>query len=596
VNGVAITILRTSAERRHDRRGKGDAWRTFFPGGAADPLANGFGPLQGLDEERLPPGATLSPAPGEGALLTFVVEGALKVDDPEDGTCVLRAGGLQRSGGGTPPRARNASRTEWAHVIQLGLGGSGESGAVGCERSLFTAADRRGRLLVLASPDGREGSLRIPQDARLHAALLQPGQHVVHELPQGRGAWLHVVQGGVALGGVVLSTGDGAGVTGSRAVSITARQPSSVLLLDLGNPPQPRFPGLPGLSGVALFGQLWEAIVEILGPVAATAALRRAIRRALPGRPELGAIDVARLDGGLPYSPPKPFDAAIPADAVRDLFRELRPLLEGLTGQVLARRLERHPQFREWLDDARRPGGRPTSAREGGPAGPSPTEALSTGSPALDRILGGGLPVGSLLVVAGAPGTGKSLAALQALFHLARQGRKGAYFATLSEPSLRSVRHAMGLSFYDARAIGDRLAFVDLSTAIRGGDATSILGAIVDGIEREEPTLVVIDTFRAIRDLLGGPSQVRKFVYDLGVQVACAGATALLLGEYTEEELATLPEFAVADGILHLAVRSDERGAERSIEVRKLRGGAPAPGRHRFEIGAGGLTFPAGEP
>jgi hypothetical protein len=154
----------------------------------------------------------------------------------------MRAGGLQRADSphDVAVRAKNASRSSWAHVLRIGLGPAEDGPSGECARRLFTAADRRGTLLLVASPDGRDGSLRTRQDVRLLAAVLLRGHHVVHELPPGRGAWLHVVEGTVKLGGAILSAGDGAGVTGASAISITALQPASVLLLELADPPQPR--------------------------------------------------------------------------------------------------------------------------------------------------------------------------------------------------------------------------------------------------------------------------------------------------------------------------------------------------------------------
>ena len=109
---------------------------------------------------------------------------------------------------------------------------------------------------------------------------------------------------------------------------------------------------------------------------------------------------------------------------------------------------------------------------------PTPLERLSTGSAAFDRILGGGLPVRSLSVIAGEPGAGKTLFALQVLFHLARQGKKGIYFTTLSEPSLKLIQYMQQFSFFEEKLIGKELVFVDLSSVIRSGDAGATLDAI----------------------------------------------------------------------------------------------------------------------
>jgi circadian clock protein KaiC len=222
---------------------------------------------------------------------------------------------------------------------------------------------------------------------------------------------------------------------------------------------------------------------------------------------------------------------------------------------------------------------------------PFALERLSTGSAAFDRILGGGLPTRSLTMVAGEPGAGKTLFALQVLFHLARQGKKCLYFTTLSEPSLKLVRHMQQFSFFDEDAIGKQLIFVDLGSVIRGHDADAILEAIASRVEREEPDMVVVDSFKAMRDLGGDVPAIRTFVYDLAVHIAGWGAATLLVGEYTDEEMARYAEFTIADGILRFSTRREALTAVRMVEVLKLRGADCVTGRHFFEIGAEGLVF-----
>ncbi|MFL5311283.1 MAG: ATPase domain-containing protein, partial [Myxococcales bacterium] len=220
-----------------------------------------------------------------------------------------------------------------------------------------------------------------------------------------------------------------------------------------------------------------------------------------------------------------------------------------------------------------------------------PLERLSTGSSALDRILGGGLPVRSLSVIAGEPGAGKTLFALQLLFHLGRQGKKGIYFTTLSEPSLKLIQYMQQFSFFDESLMGKELVFVDLGSVVRGRDADAVLQAIVGRVEQEEPAIVVIDSFKAIRDILSDAPSVRTFVYDLAVHTAGWGAASLFVGEYTDEEIETHAEFTVADGIIRFSTRREELTAVRMVEILKLRGSDSVSGRHFFEIGPAGLTF-----
>ncbi|MFN2547880.1 MAG: ATPase domain-containing protein, partial [Myxococcales bacterium] len=217
-------------------------------------------------------------------------------------------------------------------------------------------------------------------------------------------------------------------------------------------------------------------------------------------------------------------------------------------------------------------------------------ELLATGSPDLDRILGGGLPARSINLVAGQPGTGKTLLALQIIFHLARQGRKCLYLTTLSEPALKLVGYMRQFSFFENGLVGQKVVFADIGSVVRGKSEDAILTEITALVEREEPAVVVIDSFKAVREMVAEPA-VRTFVYDLAVQIAGWGAASLLVGEYSEAEIATHSEFAIADGIIRLINRHHELIAVREIEVVKLRGADYVTGHHFFEIGTAGLTF-----
>ncbi len=218
-------------------------------------------------------------------------------------------------------------------------------------------------------------------------------------------------------------------------------------------------------------------------------------------------------------------------------------------------------------------------------------ERLSTGSPALDEILGGGFPVRSLSVIAGEPGSGKTLFALQALFTLAKTGRKVVYFSTLSEPSMKLIQYMQQFSFFDEKLIGKEVVFVDLGSAVRSRNADLALETIVSRVEQEEPALVVIDSFKAMHDLFPDTGAARTFVYDLAVHMASWGASTLFVGEYTDDEIAQFAEFAIADGIIRFSTKREGLTAVRQVEVLKMRGSASIAGRHFFEIGPNGPTF-----
>jgi redox-sensitive bicupin YhaK (pirin superfamily) len=232
-----VIALRRANQRRHVRLGKRETWLTFYARDRAKPLADGFGALEVFMEDRVPPGARGPPHPQQDAeIVTYVLEGALAHEDSMGRSSVTQAGEFHRltAGRGIRHSETNASRTDWAHVFQIWLHPSMAGLKLSDERKRFSAAERRGLLRVVASPDGRNGSLHVQQDALIYSALLDPGQHMIQELSDGRSAWLHVVYGEATLGDVVLTTGDGAGITAERAVSFTAQASTEILLLDLG--------------------------------------------------------------------------------------------------------------------------------------------------------------------------------------------------------------------------------------------------------------------------------------------------------------------------------------------------------------------------
>jgi redox-sensitive bicupin YhaK (pirin superfamily) len=148
---------------------------------------------------------------------------------------VLHAGEFRRltAGCGYRRDENNASRVEWARVFEVGLRPLEAGLEFGLEQKRFSVAERRGGLRLIGSLDGDKGSLHIHQDAQIYSAILEPGQHAVHELVGARSAWLHVIRGEVQLGDTVLVTGDGAGIATERSVSFTARLDAEVLLVDL---------------------------------------------------------------------------------------------------------------------------------------------------------------------------------------------------------------------------------------------------------------------------------------------------------------------------------------------------------------------------
>lgn len=234
-----MITLRRSEERHHIRRRRHELWLTFHSPDRGDLLADGFGALEILTEEILPPGAAVPRLTHRDAdIVSYVHEGALAHDDGTGQTGIICAGEFERRTAGRSARRSetNASRTHWAHVFHMCLRPSRAELPTSHEQKRFYAAERRGALRVVASPDGRHGSLRVHEDALIHSALFDPGQHVVHALRDGRCAWLHVVRGEATLGDLILATGDGAGIARVPAVSLTALTEAEILLVDVAEP------------------------------------------------------------------------------------------------------------------------------------------------------------------------------------------------------------------------------------------------------------------------------------------------------------------------------------------------------------------------
>jgi quercetin 2,3-dioxygenase len=236
-----MVTLRRASERSHQWRSDREAWLTFHAHdlAAGDPIARGFESLEHLDERLLGAGASVPrQRRGEAEIVTYVREGALAYEDSSGRSGVVQAGEFQlmTAGRGVRHSETNASTTERAHAFTMWFRPA-QAELVPCYGLVrFSAAERRGTLCVVASPDGRRGSLRIHQDVRVYSAILDHGQHVIHELAGGRVAWIHLVEGEASLGDIVLAAGDGAGVTAERSVALTARAQTEVLLIDLAGP------------------------------------------------------------------------------------------------------------------------------------------------------------------------------------------------------------------------------------------------------------------------------------------------------------------------------------------------------------------------
>lgn len=224
-------------------------------------------------------------------------------------------------------------------------------------------------------------------------------------------------------------------------------------------------------------------------------------------------------------------------------------------------------------------------------------ELVTTGNPDLDVVLGGGFTPGSLVVLAGSPGTGKTILAQQLVFSNATSERPGLYYTTLSEPHSKMVRHLEPFEFFDKDALGDAVSFLHITELLQGEaegqrGIDRFMDEVITKAFDRSPSFVVVDSSKALHHF-ADPNRLREAIFSLAATVSHTGAVLMLVGEYTTEELDTAPEFAVADGIVHLGVTQDGATERRWLRVVKLRGRDYLTGQHTFRInGSGYQLFP----
>jgi circadian clock protein KaiC len=220
-------------------------------------------------------------------------------------------------------------------------------------------------------------------------------------------------------------------------------------------------------------------------------------------------------------------------------------------------------------------------------------ERLTSGAERLDEVLGGGIPRYSVVFVTGVPGTGKTILSQQAVFANARAGRKSLYLTTISEPSIKVLRFLQGFDFFDPALFGDRVIYGDLGSTLRKEGPEGLTKQVDALVRAHKPALVVIDSFKALRDTIRDQLAFREFTSDLGVRLATWEVTSLLVGEYSADDLSGGPEFAIADGIVYLYGTEEAQQQKRFLRVMKMRGAAYRAGENYFEISPRGIeVFP----
>jgi len=227
--------------RHSNERGGGDyGWlntkHTFSFDRYYDQDFMGFRSLRVINEDRVQPGEGFPTHPHRDMeIITYVLEGALEHKDSLGTGSVIRPGDGQRMSAGTGIRHSefNPSTTDPVHLLQIWIKPDGPGHQPSYEQKTFPAEEKRGKLRLIASPDGKDGSVTIHQDAKLYVAVLGPAQQVNYSLASERYAWLQVAKGAVELNGKTLSQGDGAAVDNEQKLTIKGIEDAEILLFDL---------------------------------------------------------------------------------------------------------------------------------------------------------------------------------------------------------------------------------------------------------------------------------------------------------------------------------------------------------------------------
>ena len=230
-------VVRRAGERGRANFGWLDSRHTFSFGNYHDPEHMGFGPLRVINDDRVAPGGGFPTHPhADMEIVTYVLDGALAHEDSLGTGSAIRPGDVQRMSAGTGIRHSefNASRTEPVHFLQIWIFPERRGLVPSYEQKSFGGGADVGRLRLIGSRSGRDGSLTIHQEVDLYAARLSRGDAVSHALDEQRLAWVQVARGEVNLNGEKLMAGDGVATTEPGTLTLEAAADAEVLLFDMG--------------------------------------------------------------------------------------------------------------------------------------------------------------------------------------------------------------------------------------------------------------------------------------------------------------------------------------------------------------------------
>jgi quercetin 2,3-dioxygenase len=231
-----MITIRKSQERGHFDHGWLNTYFSFSFADYYDPKHVHFRTLRVLNDDRVAAGAGFPEHPHRDMeIVTYVLEGALEHSDSMGNGSVIRPGDVQymSAGTGVTHSEFNASKNEPVHLLQIWMFPEKKGFMPAYDQKNFPREDKQGKLRLVASPDGREGSVTIRQDNELYATVLGAGEAVRHELKPERHAYVQVARGSVKLNGTMLGEGDGAAISEEKAIELRGVKDAEVLLFDL---------------------------------------------------------------------------------------------------------------------------------------------------------------------------------------------------------------------------------------------------------------------------------------------------------------------------------------------------------------------------
>lgn len=231
-----MITIRKAKDRGHFNFGWLDTYHTFAFGDYYDPSFIGFRSLRVINEDFVHAGRGFpTHSHRDMEIITYILEGALEHRDSMGNGSIIRPGDVQRmtAGTGVSHSEANSSSENSVHLLQIWITPQERGLKPGYEQKFFSDEQKQGNLCLIASADGRDGSVTVRQDVSVYAAVLHHGQVVNHQLAPNRHAWIQVARGSVVLNGENLDQGDGAAISGEFKLTVSGRKRAEILLFDL---------------------------------------------------------------------------------------------------------------------------------------------------------------------------------------------------------------------------------------------------------------------------------------------------------------------------------------------------------------------------